>query len=235
MGHIILIAEELVKFLARCPHDLYELIAPSFVLSEWEAFVHGRLRETKAMDAKPLAGGKPSILPVPKPEEVDKDSSSDEDEEPAGGHKFGEPLTRTVAQDGYAGRTGYDSFADREDDEEVSVYEDDAEFSFGAAQTASGVMSIPRMTMTTTLIGFDPLQPISMVVRMMKTLGWVQVVVAYIDGRRFRLTDRTGRQEATTLMMTDGAHSPLLRMMMAIIPLETIISLLLSRRIIWFP
>jgi SIT4-associating protein SAP185/190 len=51
----------------------------------------------------------------------EEESESDSDEEPVDGHKFGEPLTRTVAQDGFADRGGYGSFQDRDDDDEVSL------------------------------------------------------------------------------------------------------------------
>ena len=105
MGHIILIAEEIVKFLARCPPELYEAIKDSFVLSEWESFVEGSLRETKARDTRPLAGGKP----MPAVTEMAKESEDSSDEEEA---KFGEPLTRTTAADGFAARSS-DDVSDR--------------------------------------------------------------------------------------------------------------------------
>jgi SIT4-associating protein SAP185/190 len=122
MGHVILIAEELVKFFARCPQDLWEVIQDSFVPSEWEAFVDGSLRETKDRDARPLAGGKP-MAPAPGTEGAADDSDDDDDE--IGVHKFGEPLTRTMAQDGYArGGEGYEAYEDRnesgDDDDSVS-------------------------------------------------------------------------------------------------------------------
>ena len=106
MGHIVLIAEEIVKFLARCPPELFAVIQDSFVMSEWEAFVEGSLRETKARDARPLAGGKPmqSAAPTESTVNVSEDSSDEEEEA-----KFGEPLTRTVAADGFAPRAGFDT------------------------------------------------------------------------------------------------------------------------------
>ena len=126
MGHVVLIAEELVKFFARCPLDLFDVISPSFVQSEWEAFVEGSLRETKARDAQPLAGGKPmAVATAADVFAKSEDSSSDDEEEAAAGDaaKFGEPLTRTNAADGFANRQRFDSFADRDsgsDDEQVS-------------------------------------------------------------------------------------------------------------------
>ena len=105
MGHIFLLAEEIVKFLARCPQELYAVIHKSFIMSEWEAFFEGPLQETRAKYSRPLAGGKP-MLPTAPPEAVvpASEDSSDEEEEA----KFGEPLTRTVATDGFAPRPGFD-------------------------------------------------------------------------------------------------------------------------------
>jgi SIT4-associating protein SAP185/190 len=123
MGHIILIAEELVKFFSRCPQDLWEVIQDSFVPSEWEAFVDGSLRETKDRDARPLAGGKPMQAADADGGAKSDDSSDDDDE--VGVHKFGEPLTRTMAQDGYSrGGESYEAYEDRnesgDDDDSVS-------------------------------------------------------------------------------------------------------------------
>lgn len=123
MGHIVLIAEELVKFFSRCPQDLWEVIQDSFIPSEWEAFVDGSLRETKDRDARPLAGGKP-MQTMDNDASGKSDDSSDDDDE-VGVHKFGEPLTRTMAQDGYArGGDSYEAYEDRnesgDDDDNVS-------------------------------------------------------------------------------------------------------------------
>ncbi|RXK35273.1 hypothetical protein M231_07471 [Tremella mesenterica] len=109
MGHIILIAEDVVKFLARCPPELYVLIQDSFINSEWEAFVDGPLFETKTRDMQLLAGGKPMVQMVPTEGMAKEDDSSDEEEEE---HKIGEPLTRTQAQDGFAPRTMFDEEQD---------------------------------------------------------------------------------------------------------------------------
>nr|XP_018261596.1 uncharacterized protein I303_06036 [Kwoniella dejecticola CBS 10117]OBR83754.1 hypothetical protein I303_06036 [Kwoniella dejecticola CBS 10117] len=109
MGHIILIAEELVKFFARCPPELYEKIKDSFILSEWEAFVDSSLRDAKAKDSKPLAGGKPigGISPIQGGSKDDESSSDEEDDHDREQVvKFGEPLTRTSAGDGFINRGG---------------------------------------------------------------------------------------------------------------------------------
>lgn len=118
MGHVSLIAEELVKFLIRCPPDLWEILHDSVMLSEWEAFVHGSLRETKDRDTRPLAGGKPMPSTSAGAKDQSEDDSSDEEDEGGalGMHKFGEPLTRTSAQDGFAHRgDGFDSYEDRQE------------------------------------------------------------------------------------------------------------------------
>lgn len=113
MGHISLIAEELVKFFARCPTDLYEIICPTYSQDAWDAFVEGSLRETRARDSQPLAGGKPSTglgsgLST-NSERSDSDSESDDDTGAAG---IGEPLSRTVA------KQAVDSFHDANADDD---------------------------------------------------------------------------------------------------------------------
>lgn len=130
MGHIILIAEEMVKFFARCPADLFAIIGDSFVQSEWLAFADGALQETRDRDTRPLAGGKPmqagpsSDVMGPK---SDDDSSDDDDEAALEAQKFGEPLTRTMAQGGYSrgGGDGYEAYEDRhesgDDDDSVRL------------------------------------------------------------------------------------------------------------------
>lgn len=113
MGHISLIAEELVKFFARCPTDLYEIIRPTYSPDAWDAFVEGSLRETRARDSQPLAGGKPmtglgSGLST-NSERSDSDSESDDDTGAAG---IGEPLSRTMA------KQAVDSFHDANADDD---------------------------------------------------------------------------------------------------------------------
>jgi SIT4-associating protein SAP185/190 len=114
MGHLILIAEELVKFLSRCPPDLVAVIQDSWTQSEWDAFVEGTLQETKARDARPLAGGKPMPANAAESDTGNSFRSEDESDEEEAESKFGEPLTRTVAQDGFADRRSFDSEGDEE-------------------------------------------------------------------------------------------------------------------------
>lgn len=106
-----------MKFLTRCPPELHEVIKDSFVQSEWDAFVEGSLQETKARDARPLAGGKPMLPRGPEVAPVGKseDSGSDDDDE-AEGAKFGEPLTRTSATtNGYVHRSGFETYTEKQD------------------------------------------------------------------------------------------------------------------------
>ncbi|WRT68522.1 uncharacterized protein IL334_005499 [Kwoniella shivajii] len=127
MGHITLISEELVKFFSRCPPELYNSIKDSFIQSEWEAFVGTSLKEAKARDTHPLAGGKPMTSmnngSISESEGIsgtnrDEESSSDEEDGIDQVVKFGEPLTRTVAQDGFAHRgTGDNDFDNFGEDE----------------------------------------------------------------------------------------------------------------------
>lgn len=59
MGHLILIAEEILKFFERCPADLFAIIAPSYHASEWAAFVEGPYQAAKAKDNTIMGGGRP--------------------------------------------------------------------------------------------------------------------------------------------------------------------------------
>ncbi|TXT15631.1 hypothetical protein VHUM_00134 [Vanrija humicola] len=98
MGHISLISEELVKFFARCPSDLYELIRPTFSQDDWTAYVEGSLSETRARDSQPLAGGKPmpGLGSAMGTGSERSDSESDDDDD--GNVHIGEPLSRTIAK-----------------------------------------------------------------------------------------------------------------------------------------
>jgi SIT4-associating protein SAP185/190 len=115
MGHISLIAEELVKFFARAPADLAsQLECPA---DQWAAFVDGALRETRARDTQPLAGGKPpSGLSAPLGDRSDSESSDDDDEAPPSVHVIGEPLSRISGKqaDNYADDDGDGGDDDRQ-------------------------------------------------------------------------------------------------------------------------
>lgn len=115
MGHISLIAEELVKFFTRCPADLKELIKGSYPEESWAAFVNGSLSETRARDSQPLAGGKP--LPglgsgMTSTSERSDSESDDDDDSPAA--TIGEPLSRTTAKQA-------DSYRDADNDDDAGM------------------------------------------------------------------------------------------------------------------
>lgn len=126
MGHIILIAEEIVKFLPRCKPDLAEKVLPFVPQPAWDEFVAGQLQETRARDTQPLAGGKP-LMGTTAPgdgsasksedEESSSDSDDDEDRGQLGGFgTFGEPLQRTKAAAAYVHRgSGSGSEGDNDD------------------------------------------------------------------------------------------------------------------------
>jgi SIT4-associating protein SAP185/190 len=167
MGHISLIAEELVKFFARCPADLFERIRGSFPQSQWEAFVDGSLRETRARDTQPLAGGKPAggLGGGLGSHSERSDSESDDDDD--AGPTIGEPLSRIAAKqpDSYhdagddddgqmeqfwrpsnARSAGMDSSDDDDDDADwlrpsSGPSRDDDEDDFGVSRAAGGVAS----------------------------------------------------------------------------------------------
>lgn len=122
MGHLGLIGVELVKFLGKCSNEAFEQIQSAYDLEAWDAYVDGSLKESKMNDALPLAGGKP--LPGTAAAggtggagggDAAGDDSSDEDDEDTE-HKFGEPLQRVSAQQGFADRGG-----DSPEDEEGGV------------------------------------------------------------------------------------------------------------------
>lgn len=122
MGHVGLIGVELVKFLGKCSNEVFEQIQGAYDLEAWDAYVDGSLKESKLNDARPLAGGKPvpgaatAAGGTAGGSGTTDDDSSDEDEEEEQEHKFGEPLSRVTAQQGFADRGG-----DSPEDEEGGV------------------------------------------------------------------------------------------------------------------
>lgn len=132
MGHIVLIAEEVVKFLSRSPPDLLDIVLPHIPQPQWDTFVLGQLQETRARDAQPLAGGKPVLSGTTggaeggpsKSEDEESSSDSDDDDGQLGGFgTFGEPLQRTKAAEGYMPRgegSEEDAGSEEESNERVS-------------------------------------------------------------------------------------------------------------------
>jgi hypothetical protein len=61
MGHLTLLAEDVISALDRFPSDLEELILTTYAPHpEWEEYVKGRYSETKKKDRLTLGGPKPS-------------------------------------------------------------------------------------------------------------------------------------------------------------------------------
>lgn len=114
MGHISLIAEEVVRFLDKCPADLRAAIQPSFSADAWDAFVAGSLRETRDRDNAPLAGGKPGpgLGSGMSGTSERSDSESDDDDS---GPTIGEPLSRSIGKqnDAYHDSTEDDGSMDQ--------------------------------------------------------------------------------------------------------------------------
>lgn len=89
MGHLILIAEDIIKFLSRCPPDLLHLLEPHYLASEWQAFVDGPYREAKERDNTNMGGGKPNdggvslddVMGGHTGSSIEVESDSDEDDE----------------------------------------------------------------------------------------------------------------------------------------------------------
>jgi SIT4-associating protein SAP185/190 len=61
MGHMNLIAEEVVKLLERYPFEIAASVADSIAQPEWDEFVNESLRENREKESAPLAGGRPTM------------------------------------------------------------------------------------------------------------------------------------------------------------------------------
>ncbi|KAK2459428.1 hypothetical protein APHAL10511_008539 [Amanita phalloides] len=61
MGHLTLIAEDVLVTLERYPPDLREILAKYAPVPEWDEYVSGRYNETKQRDSSLLGGGKPAV------------------------------------------------------------------------------------------------------------------------------------------------------------------------------
>ncbi|KAJ9121764.1 hypothetical protein QFC22_002386 [Naganishia vaughanmartiniae] len=92
MGHLLLIGEEVEKFLDRCSPDLYLIIKDSFDRSDWDTYVN-EMKQDKIRDSQPLGGTRPQHT-LTQDEESD---SSDEDTGELSGALAGQPLTRAMS------------------------------------------------------------------------------------------------------------------------------------------
>lgn len=64
MGHVTLIAEDVINALTHYPQDLVSQLYQYAPQPEWNDYVSGRFRETKDKDTSQLGGGKPSMATV---------------------------------------------------------------------------------------------------------------------------------------------------------------------------
>jgi hypothetical protein len=97
MGHVTLLAEEVQKFLDSCSPEVRDLVADSFIQSEWDAFREGPLQETTERDSRPLAGSKPRDQMVQASADRQDSDSDDDDGTLAARGLTGAPLTRSSA------------------------------------------------------------------------------------------------------------------------------------------
>ncbi|KAH6902440.1 phosphatase associated protein, partial [Coprinopsis sp. MPI-PUGE-AT-0042] len=61
MGHLTLIAEDVITALDHFPPDLQAVVQQYAPMEQWETYVKGRYKETKANDTRLLGGGKPVV------------------------------------------------------------------------------------------------------------------------------------------------------------------------------
>lgn len=57
MGHMTLIADDVVKLFSHYREEIYEVVQTSVPQPDWDRFVAGTLRETRERDITPLGGG----------------------------------------------------------------------------------------------------------------------------------------------------------------------------------
>lgn len=77
MGHLTLIAEDVITALDHFPPDLQAIVQQSAPMGEWETYVKGRYKETKANDTRLLGGGKPVVGSRSTQWKVDEDEIGD--------------------------------------------------------------------------------------------------------------------------------------------------------------
>lgn len=85
MGHLSLLAEEVVKLFVSNP-QIYDEVRPLIALEEWSTYVETTLRKIRETDLQPLGGGVTSALN----DTISSTSSlSDEDDEFPGRRRLG--------------------------------------------------------------------------------------------------------------------------------------------------
>lgn len=62
MGHMTLIAEEIIKLFEHYPKEIYAVVQPIIPQPEWNRYISTTLRETRERDLSPLGGGISIVL-----------------------------------------------------------------------------------------------------------------------------------------------------------------------------
>lgn len=97
MGHMSLIAEEIVKLFQRYPTEIYAIVEPHIPQPGWDHYVSTTLRETRERDLASLGGG---VSMVSHDAASIRSGLSDEDDEfPMSGTR----VMRAVEMSGHAG------------------------------------------------------------------------------------------------------------------------------------
>lgn len=101
MGHLSLLAEEIVKVFASSP-DLYESVKDKFDQEAWNTYVDTTLKELRDIDLQPLGGG--VSMAVNDTISSSASSLSDEDEEyPGRVNRFGQGPGQSSGSKGVQG------------------------------------------------------------------------------------------------------------------------------------
>jgi serine/threonine-protein phosphatase 6 regulatory subunit 3 len=101
MGHLTLIAEDVITALDHFPPDLQAIVQQFAPMGEWETYVKGRYKETKANDTRLLGGGKPVVGSRSTQWKVDEDELGDAAARP--GHSRGAVVVEEAGAAGSAG------------------------------------------------------------------------------------------------------------------------------------
>jgi hypothetical protein len=86
MGHLTLIADEVVKYLAHHPADVRISLADAFPQPAWDRYVSTTLRETRERDMQPLGGGVAQPVLEAHAASLASFSEDEDDEFPMSGH-----------------------------------------------------------------------------------------------------------------------------------------------------
>ena len=122
MGHMTLVAEEIVKLFEHYPAEIHAVVEPHIPQPAWDRYVATTLRETRERDLSPLGGGI-SIGPHDTSSSTSQSLSDEDDEFPMNHNRVlkametGSPLGGGAATDegAFGGHAPASSSADVED------------------------------------------------------------------------------------------------------------------------